>query len=87
MPKVFFNEYDKKIYNFRRWFKGKRATADLTLEELGRKMGVSHVAVSRKLQTTGDKQTEITYRDLLLFFKESGATDEEILWAMKMGGK
>lgn len=84
MPKVFANDYDKKIYNFRRWFKGKRSMADLTLEALGREMGVSHVAVSRKLQTKGDRQTEITYRDLLVFFKEVKATDEEILHFMKL---
>lgn len=84
MPKTFMSEYDKKIYAFRRWFKGKRAMNNITLMALANKMGCSHAAVCRKLQTKGDDQTEITYRDLLLFFKESGATDEEILRCMKM---
>ena len=84
MPKIFADEYDKKIYSFRRWFKGKRNLADITLTDLGRKMGVSHAAVSRKLQTKGDGQSEITYRDLLLFFKETKASDAEILHYMKM---
>lgn len=86
MAKLFADERDRKIYAFRRWFKGKRASCNLTLMALGKKMGVSHVAVSRKLQTKGNEQTEITYRDLLLFFDETGASDEEILHYMKLKG-
>lgn len=84
MPKVYTNEYDRKIYAFRRWFKGKRAIENITLISLGRKMGCSHVAVSKKVNPKGEGQTEITYRDLLLFFKEVGATDEEILRYMRL---
>ena len=84
MPKVYANEYDRKIYAFRRWFKGKRAMNNITLTALARKKGVSHAAESNKLKTTGSNQTEITYRDLLLYFKEAGATDEEILYFMRV---
>lgn len=84
MPKVYANEFDKKIYAFRRWFKGKRSMNNIRLVDLARKMGVSHTAVSRKINPKGDRQTDITYEDLLLFFKEVNATDEEILHYMKM---
>lgn len=84
MPKVYANEFDKKIYAFRRWFKGKRSMNNIRLVDLARKMGVSHTAVSRKINPKGDRQSDITYEDLLLFFREVDATDEEILRYMKM---
>lgn len=84
MPKVYMNEYDRKIYAFRRWFKGKRAMNNITLNALAKKKGVSHTSESKKLKTTGDNQAEITYRDLLLYFKEVRATDEEILHYMRV---
>ena len=84
MPKVYANEFDRKICAFRRWFKGKRAMQNITLIGLARKMGCSHVSVSKKVNPNGEGQTEITYRDLLLFFKEVKATDDEILRYMKL---
>ena len=84
MAKTFANVYDKKVYAFRRWFKGKRAMCNLTLIDLGRKMGKSHTSISRKVNPKGDNQSDITYQDLLLFFKEVHATDEEILHYMKV---
>ena len=84
MPKVCANEFERKIYAFRRWFKGKRSMENIRLVDLARKMGVSHTAVSRKINPKGDRQTDITYEDLLLFFREVNASDEEILRYMKM---
>ncbi len=84
MPKSFLNDYDRKISSFRSWFKGRRATEGVTQEHLARKMGVSQTTLSRKTQVKGYKQSEITYRDLLYFFKEVNATDEEILRYMKL---
>ena len=87
MPKVYMNDFDKKIYAFRLWFKGKRAMLNITLAELAREKGVSHASESNKLRTKGNNQTEITYRDLLLYFDKSEASDEEILRYMRLRGK
>lgn len=87
MPKTYADKYEKKIFAFRRWFRGKCRMQDVRQEDLARELGLTQSAVSWKTQVKGDKQTQITYKDLLVFFKEVGATDEEILWCMKMGGK
>ena len=84
MPKAYFNDYDRKIASFRAWFKGKRAEKDINQEYLARKIGATQATVSRKIQPRGDKQVDITYKELLIFFKEVGATDEEILRYMKI---
>ena len=84
MPKAYFNDYDRKIASFRAWFKGKRAEKDINQAYLARKLGTTQATVSRKIQPRGDKQVDITYKELLIFFKEVGATDEEILRYMKI---
>ena len=83
MPKIYANELDRKVYAFRRWFKGKRAMENVTQMALARKMGVTQQTVSNKISTTGTS-TELTYKDLLVMFKEVGASDEEILRYMKL---
>lgn len=83
MPKVFASELERKIYQFRKWFKGKRAMENVTQIALAREMGVSQQSVSNKITTSGTG-SEITYKDLLIFFREVNATDEEILKYMKL---
>ncbi|MBR1853412.1 MAG: helix-turn-helix transcriptional regulator [Lachnospiraceae bacterium] len=84
MPKVFQSDCDRKIYAFRRWFKGKCRSKDITQAQLARKMGIAQASLSYKMQTAGNNSTQITYRDLLCFFREVNATDEEILHYMKL---
>jgi transcriptional regulator with XRE-family HTH domain len=56
----------------------------VTQEDLARKLDLTQSAISWKTRVKGDNQTQITYKDLLVFFKELNATDEEILQFMKM---
>ena len=83
MPKVFASEVERKINTFRKWFKGKRAMENISQIALARKLGLSQQAVSNKITTSGTG-SEITYKDLLIFFREVNATDEEILKYMKL---
>lgn len=84
MPKLFKTEYERKIYAFRRWFKGKRAMFGVSQDDLAKELGITQAAVSSKIQPKGERQTSITYKDLLIFFKLVKATDEEILHYMKL---
>jgi transcriptional regulator with XRE-family HTH domain len=84
MPKIYADKYDKKIFAFRRWFSGKCRTQEVTQEDLAEALDMTQSAVSRKTQVKGNHQTKLTYRDLLILFKELNATDEEILSLMKM---
>lgn len=84
MPKVYADQYEKKISSFRRWFRGKCRMEDVNQRDLARIMNLSQVAVCNKTKVSGDNQTQITYKDLLVFFKELNATDKEILEFMKM---
>lgn len=84
MPKVYVDKYDKKIFAFRRWFSGKCRMQEVTQEDLAEALDLTQSAISRKTQVKGNNQTKLTYRDLLILFKELNATDEEILSLMKM---
>ena len=84
MPKIYADKYEKKIFSFRRWFRGKCRMQGVTQEDLARKLDLTQSAISWKTRVKGDNQTQITYKDLLVFFKELNATDEEILYFMKM---
>ena len=80
MPKISFDAYERKINGFCKWLRGKKAEEDLTNKALGAALGVTNSAVSYKLRG----KSIITYKDLLVFFKEVKASDEEILRFMKM---
>lgn len=84
MPKVFADETEKRIYGFRRWFKGKRAECDITQKDLARKIGVDQSNVSHMLNPKGVEKRQLTYRDLLILFDAVNATDEEILRFMRL---
>ena len=83
MPKLFSNDADRKINSFKRWFKGKRAVANVSQHALAERLEISQTAISAKL-STGEGATNITYKDMLIFFDEVGATDEEILHYMRL---
>lgn len=87
MPKAYLNDYDRKIASFRAWFKGKRAEKNINQDMLTRKTGRCQSAESRKLRVKGYGQSEITYKDLLIYFEMVDATDDEILRYMKIGRK
>ena len=84
MPKVYAGQYEKKISSFRRWFRGKCRMEDVNQNDLARSLNLTRQAISSKTKVSGDNQTQITYKDLLVFFKELNATDKEILEFMKM---
>ena len=84
MPRVYASEYDRMISAFRRWFKGKCAMENITQTALADKLNITQSSVSSKIQPNGDKQTTITYKDLLCFFKAVNASDDEILRFMRM---
>lgn len=84
MPRAYFNEVDRKIAAFRAWFKGKRAEKGINQEYLARQTKSSQATVSRKIQTRGNQQADISYKDLLIYFQAVNATDEEILRYMKI---
>lgn len=80
MAKVSLDPFDRKTQAFCRWFKGKRAEENITQAELGNKLYYSQAQISNKLSG----KSVITYKDLLVFFKESKATDEEIVRMMRI---
>lgn len=83
MPRVLkLNRYDRKIQYFRRWFQAKRKFEKVTQRDLAKKLNCSQQNISAKLKD--EANAEITYTDLLVFFEQTHATDEEILTAMKM---
>ena len=84
MPRVYASEYDRTISAFRRWFKGKCAMENITQTFLAGELEITQSSVSSKIQPNGNKQSAITYKDLLCFFKAVNASDEEILQFMKM---
>lgn len=84
MPIVYADKYEKKIAEFRRWHKGKRAKEDVTQEDLAKALGVSQPSISAKLRVKGKGQTEITYRELLILLKAVHATPEEIVEIMSV---
>ena len=84
MPKIYVNEYERRISAFRRWHKGRRAEEDVSQADLARELGIGQTAVSAKLKIKGSGQSVITYRDLLCFFKAVNATDEEIVRFMRL---
>lgn len=84
MPRVILDAYERKIDSFRRWFAGKRIENDITQEMLADKLNCSQVTISHKTRKNGKDHTQITYKDLLVFFDSVGATDEEIIKYMRM---
>ena len=84
MPRVYASEYDRTISSFRRWFKGKCAMENITQTTLASELEITQSSVSSKIQPNGNKQTAITYKDLLCFFKAVNATDDEILRFMRL---
>lgn len=84
MPRLYADEYERKIDAFRRWYKGKRAMNNVSQQALADKIGVTQGAVSAKLTGEG---TVISYRDLLIFLEAVDATDDEILRFMRLGGR
>ena len=84
MPIVYADKYEKKIAEFRRWYKGKRAQEDVTQEDLAEALGVSQPSISSKLRVNGKGQTEITFRELLVMLKAVHATPEEIVEIMSV---
>lgn len=84
MPKIYVNEYERRISAFRRWYRGKRAEEGISQADLARELGIGQTAVSAKLKVNGSDQSVITYRDLLCFFKAVKATPEEIVRFMSM---
>lgn len=80
MPKVILDPYKRKHEAFLRWFKGKRAECSVTQKDLAEEVRCTQAEISNK--TTG--KAVITYKDLLIFFKEVDATDEEIVRMMRL---
>lgn len=84
MPKMYSSEYDRKISAFRRWFKGKCAMENVTQTALAEALDITQSSVSSKIQPNGNKQTAITYKDLLCFFEAVHATPEEIVECFRL---
>lgn len=84
MPKIYENDYERKISAFRKWHRGKRAMEGIRQEDLARERGVTTASISAKLRVKGSNQTTITYEDLLCFFKAVNATPEEIVHYMTL---
>jgi len=79
MPKTYLSDADRALARFQRWYKSAKAGNDVTDAQIARKLDVTQQAVSYKM-----KKGSLTLTDLMLIFRELGATDEEILKIMKM---
>lgn len=79
MPKTYLSDADRALARFQRWYKSAKAGNDVTDAQIAKRLDVTQPAVSYKL-----KNGSLTLKDLLLIFRELGATDEEILKIMKM---
>lgn len=84
MPKVYFNDYDKAIDRFRRWFYNEKNSRNITQNDLVRPLGVTQTSVSEKLSLTAKSMTNISLRDAIIILHKMDATDEEILKLMKI---
>lgn len=83
MPKTLaLNRYERKMNSFRNWFRGKRAEKKVPQALLANRLDISQVAVSNKIKESADSQ--ITYKDLLVFFESVEASDEEIVRMMRI---
>lgn len=79
MPKTYQNDADRAIEMYRKWYKVAKASNDINDEQIAKKIGVSHQAVSQKMNGG-----TISLRDALIIFREMNASDEEILKLMRM---
>lgn len=80
MPKVLpLGRTERKKEEFRKWIRGKRSAEGVTLEKLGKEMGISQQAAGAKL-----RKSQYSLEDLLVLFRSVNATDEEILEMMKL---
>ena len=84
MPKIYLNDAERGQDRVRKWWWIKKAECDLTDSKLAKKLGVSRQAVSKKLKRNGTGQADILVTDLLVMFRETHATDEEILKLMRI---
>lgn len=77
MPKVYLSESARAIARFRKWYYSNKMARGVTDELIGRKLGKTHQAVSRKMSLTATGT--ITLEEMVIIFKEMQATNDEIL--------
>ena len=77
MPKVYLSESDRVIARFRKWYHGNKLSRGVTNEIVGRKLGKTHQAISRKMSLNASGI--ITLEEMVVIFSTMKATDDEIL--------
>lgn len=73
MPKVFLTEKDRLCNRLSKWVYGEMRSRQLSLENIAKKMGISHQALSRKLRIAS-----FSYSDFIFFVKEFQPSDKEL---------
>lgn len=84
MPRVAVNKRKYMITDLSRWIVGKMHEKSLNQTDIGKILGIDQRSVSRRLLDSKSGKDVFSQGELILLFKELGATDEEILRLIKM---
>ena len=84
MPRVAVNTRKYMMTDLSRWIVGKMHEKGLNQKDIGQILGINQQSVSRRLSDSKDGNDVFSQGELILLFKELGATDEEILRLIKM---
>lgn len=79
MPRVAIKKKEYMISDFSKWLVAKMYEKHLRQEDVGKMINLSQPAFSLRLQ-----KGLFSYEELLVLFKELGASDEEILRLTKL---
>lgn len=82
MPRVALNAEQRKAYKLKdlyTWIKGRMSLKNITQADIGAALGVSQTAVSAKLLNLKKGKDALKHGELMIFFKELDATDDDIV--------
>ena len=91
MPRVAIGQEQKRQYKVRDlagWIDGRMHLMGLRQEDVAKELNITREALSTRLNPKTYKKNRradpFKYGDLLILFKVLEATDEEILWLMRL---
>lgn len=77
MPKVYLTESERVNARFKRWYYISKHDHGITDQDVGRKLGKSHQAISRKMGSNASGR--ITLEEMSVIFHFMQASNEDIL--------
>lgn len=87
MPRTIFcgSEKKNKVKDLPKFIVSKLYENDMTRQDYAESIGITKQSLSYRLKQEKEKGSDLfTYGDLLTLFRETNATDEEILKVMKL---